>query len=129
MSDNLTAALVGLESWAFRAGQVGRRLVQEHPELASADVASMAFWNSANLTLTDVSLGSGEIERWAALLGIELTHEVTQSRNPTPSHAAFDCLKGEMEFDGVRVELRGIRGLTQEQWDAAQAQPEGGVAA
>ncbi|MFF2522291.1 hypothetical protein [Streptomyces liangshanensis] len=95
MSDNLTTALEGLESWAFRAGQVGRRLLKEHPELAAAEAMPMAFWNSAKLGLTDGSLGSVEIDRWAAALGIELTHKFTLAAHPTPDHVGFDHLRGE----------------------------------
>ncbi|WP_405676847.1 hypothetical protein OG292_19610 [Streptomyces sp. NBC_01511] len=119
------AEIQAMEATAFRVGQVGRQLFQKHPGLASAYLSASAYGDSGTLQLDDPSVGCIEIDKWAALLGIELSLKLTLRTNPEyPQWVGNVVLSGQIVVDGVTVELRGVRLLTQEQWDAAQAEGE-----
>lgn len=119
------AEIQAMESAAFRVGQFGRRLFQEHPVLASARLAAYVYGASPALLLDDQSRGSVEIDAWASALGIELSRELEPTTVPAASEwAGRESLSGRVEVDGVTIELRGLRLLTQEQWDAAHAEGE-----
>lgn len=127
------AEIQAMEAAAFRVGQVGRQLLEKHPALASAYLAASASGGSSSLYFDDPSVNCVDIDKWAALLGIELSLVLKPRASPEyPQWVGRAQISGQLRIDGVTVELHGIRLLTQEQWDAAQAAepvPSGGETA
>ncbi|WP_405799336.1 hypothetical protein [Streptomyces sp. NBC_01506] len=127
------AEIQTMEATAFRVGQVGRQLLEKHPALASARLTASTYGDSGSLQLDDPTSGAVEMDKWAALLGIELSRRLKpRTTEEYPQWVGSAHYSGQVKVDGVDVGLRGVRLLTQEQWDAAQAAetaPAGGDAA
>lgn len=116
------AEIQAMEATAFRVGQVARQLFEKHPALASARLAASTYGDSGSLQLDDPTTGAVEMDKWAALLGIELSRRLKPSTTPEyPQWVGSAHYSGQVKVDGVTVGLCGVRLLTQEQWDTAQA--------
>ncbi|EYT83976.1 hypothetical protein CF54_04185 [Streptomyces sp. Tu 6176] len=124
------AALVPLEGALFRAGQVARRLIAEHPELT----VTRSKWHtysradsyappSAEVGWQVYTDGLDGARAWAAVLGAELALKTSDA-----GAFVFETGHCTVEVDGVEIEVDGSRMLTDTEavaWRAAQAGGEG----
>lgn len=125
----LLGAITQMESAAFRAGQVGRRLLTEHPHLTLRRATCSTYSNvdrgydddpfKPRLEIRADSLDSARA--WALALGAELTLSTRDATTFVLETGGF-----ETEIDGVLMEIHGSRSLPD---DEAAAWRAGGGAA
>ncbi|MEV1063430.1 hypothetical protein [Streptomyces sp. NPDC050263] len=116
ITDVLLGGVMALESGAFRAGQVARRLLSEHPELTVRRATCSAYshadtWDPPTCTPTlDLRAdGLDGVRAWALVLGAEVKPDM---RGGPYVYESGDC---EAEVDGVLVRVTGSRKLTDDE--------------
>lgn len=130
MSEQRTpqAAIEGLESAVFRAGQLARRLIADLPATALQDIRTHCHSNSGLYGRTKVSVeltaedldGARQI---ADQLGLDLS---CTTHNVSARSGSFEHAHAETEIDGVCVSVTGIRLIDPDEWEATQ--PAGDLA-
>lgn len=121
----LLDAVTQMESHAFRAGQVARRVLAEHPQLtvrnATAGLYASIYRDgecSSQAELTVRVDGTDAVRTWSQVLGVE-TESKTQETGGGHAYETADCMA---TVDGVIVQVTGARHLTDEETDAWRAQ-------
>ncbi|MET9100001.1 hypothetical protein [Streptomyces antibioticus] len=133
-TDVLLTAITHLESGAFRAGQVARHLLEQHPDLtvrrATCSTYSYAdIWDAQpSVPRLDLRVvGLDDARAWAAALDTALTVDVRDD-----SGSAYEHGECTATVDGVTVRVTGSRTLPDDEataWRAQQtATPDGGDA-
>ncbi|MFF8485219.1 hypothetical protein [Streptomyces antibioticus] len=131
-TDILMTAIAHLESGAFRAGQVARRLMTEHPGLTvhRATCSTHSYGDTwgpvSGVPLLDLRADDLDGARaWATALSTTLTLGTREHSGSVFQYG--DC---EAAVDGVRVRVTGSRTLPEDEGAAWRAQqttaPEGG---
>jgi hypothetical protein len=131
-TSTLLGAVAQMESNAFRAGQVARRLLAEHPHLtmrnATAGLHASVYHDgecNSQAELTVRVNGTDQVYSWAQALGVEQEAKTQE----TGGHA-YETSVCSATVDGVVVQVGGARRLTDEEagtWRTQQASAaEGG---
>lgn len=125
MSEQRTpqAAIEGLESAVFRAGQLARRLIADLPTTALTDVRMACHSSSGTYGRTKVSVelaaenldGARQV---ADQLGLDLSYA---THNVSARSGGFEHAHAETEIDGVCVSVTGIRLIDRDEWAVMQA--------
>lgn len=130
MTDNTTNLLLDgitqLESAVFRAGQVARHLMSEHPDLTAKRVSYSVYGyideDDSDPGIPKLDLRADGLDgtrAWAQALGTELT---LNTRGTT--HYVFEVGECEADVDGVLVHVTGARALPDDEaaaWRTQQA--------
>lgn len=117
MSDLSTAiaAITNMEAAAFRTGQVARRLLRDHPDLANLSfMALVGDGGFSDLEFSGDTSTREVLDACAAALGIALTSKLGRPY----VRGGFESVKGLAEIDGTKVTLTGTYLLTPEEWEA-----------
>ncbi|MFE1925844.1 hypothetical protein ACFW91_25135 [Streptomyces asoensis] len=122
----LLNAVTHMESTAFRAGQVARRVLTEHPHLtmrnASAGLYAFAYQDGELDTQAELTVrvdGTDQVAAWAQALASEPEAKTQE----TDGHA-YETSVCMATVDGVAVQVSGARRLTDEEaaaWRTRQA--------
>ncbi|MDX5569359.1 hypothetical protein PYK79_47290 [Streptomyces sp. ID05-04B] len=130
-TNTLLTAVTELESATFRAGQVARRLLAEHPHLTvrnvSAGLYASAFLDGERSSSARLDVRADGLEAaraWAEALGVEPQSEWTDG-----GIYVFESARCTATVDGVLIEVSGSRALPPEEaanWRAAGDQGESG---
>jgi hypothetical protein len=125
----LLAAVTEMESATFRAGQVARRLIAEHPHLtvrsASAGMYATVYHDGEHSGQPRLELratGVGGVHAWAKALGAD-----TDSSTKDAGGHVYESATLTADLDGVRIEVSGSRVLDADEaaaWRAAGDQGE-----
>jgi len=123
----LLDAVTHQESAVFRAGQVARRLLSEHPHLTVTRATCSTFshtdaWEApyGKATLDLRADGLDGARAWALVLGVELKLGTREHSGSVYEYG--DC---EAEVDGVMVQVAGSRRLLDDEAAAWRAQQAG----
>ncbi|MEU3507903.1 hypothetical protein ABZ733_08225 [Streptomyces longwoodensis] len=130
-SSVLLAAVTEMESAAFRAGQVARRLIAEHPHLtvrtATAGMHATVYSDGERSGQPRLELRTADTagtHTWADALGAE-----PESRTKDVGSYVYESVTCTATVDGVLVEVSGSRPLDESEaaaWRAAGDQGDGG---
>ena len=125
----LLDAVTELESSVFRAGQVARRLLAEHPHLpvrhATVSLYGARYRDgdrSSSARLEVLAEGIDGARAWAEALGVE-----PQTKWDDGGSYVFETGHCTVTVDGLLIEVTGSRALTDEEaaaWRAAGDQGE-----
>lgn len=113
--------VAAFESAAFRVGQVARRIIAEHPDLAVQDLflkttATGHGYESATVEITPDHDGLDGVHRWAEALGAEVVIKFCDYGGRSFDHASVT-----VEFDGVTVEVHATTAVPPEDVAARRA--------
>jgi hypothetical protein len=127
----LLDAVTEMESATFRAGQVARRLVAEHPQLtvrtATAGLYASAYHDGDRHCQPRLELRAENVDAahaWAEALGAE-----PETSTKDVGGWVYESAHCTATVDGVQVEVSGSRTLTADEaaaWRAAGDQGENG---
>jgi hypothetical protein len=127
----LLTAVAEMESAAFRAGQMARRLVAEHPHLtvrtASVGMYATAYHDGERTGQPRLELRAHDVDgvhAWAEALCAD-----TESSTKDCGGYVYEAVTCETALDDVRIEVYGSRALDAEEaaaWRAAGDQGEDG---
>lgn len=136
MSENSTNPLLDgitqMEAAAFRAGQVARRLLSEHPDLKVRKAVCSLY------SYVDSLFDTGEdapkldihaecldgVRTWAQAMGVELKLSTRGTK-----YNVYESAEGEADVDGVTVIVSGSRVFSDDEaaaWRAQQTQATAG---
>ena len=123
----LLDAVTQMESAVFRAGQVGRRLLSEHPDLtvrrATCSLYTYIDGYDSDPVVPKVALQADGLDgarAWAQAIGTELTLSAREG-----GCHVFERGVCEADVDGVLVQVAGARTLSDDEaaaWRTQQAQ-------
>lgn len=130
-TNSLLAAVTEMEAATFRAGQVARRLLGEHPHLpvrnATVGLYASAYHDGERISQPRMDVrvdGLDDARAWAQALG---TEPETETRDV--GGYVYESAVCTTTVDGVQIEVSGSRPLTADEaaaWRAAGDHGEDG---